>query len=108
MVYIPHSPTSQRGLLKKQSQVTEDDFIEHHANLRFGLQSEVDFRELVINCWGLDGSDGWDGGNRMSAEVANELRRANAPRRTFLVSYADGSQCVEELPFSSEVMTLND
>ncbi|CAM9464665.1 unnamed protein product, partial [Hapterophycus canaliculatus] len=98
----------------KQLQVTEDDFIEHHANLSFGIQRDVDFRELVINCWGLDGSDSaWDRCNCMSAEVADELRRANAPWRTFLVSHADGSQCVEELPFSSKgdieaSLTLNE
>ncbi|CAM9395475.1 unnamed protein product [Scytosiphon promiscuus] len=91
------------GTGEDRVKVTEDDFIEHHANLSFGLKSDADFRELVVNCWGLDGSDSsLDGRHRVSAEVADELRRANAPRRAFLVSYADGSQCVEELPFSSE------
>lgn len=86
--------------------MTEEEFIEHHANLSFGVKSDTDFRELVMKCWGLDGGgDGGrsaDGDGCMSADVADFLRRANAPSRKFLVSYADGSQCVEDLPFSTE------
>lgn len=86
-----------------RAQVTEEDFIEHHANLSFGVKSDADFRDLVIGCWGLDGGGGADGGKRMSEDVADVLRRAHAPRRKFLVSRADGSQCVEELPFVTAV-----
>ncbi|CAN0422419.1 unnamed protein product, partial [Ectocarpus sp. 13 AM-2016] len=73
------------------------DFIEHHANLSFGIKRDEDFRELVINCWGLDGGGVGGGDACMPADVAYVLRRVNAPRRKFLVSYADGSQRVEEL-----------
>ncbi len=85
-------------------QVTEEDFIDHHANLSFGVKSDTDFRELVMNCWDLGGGGdgGDDGDSHLSAGVADVLRRANAPRRKFMVSYADGSQCVEDLPFSTE------
>lgn len=83
-------------------QVTEDDFIEHHANLSFGTKSDADFRELVINCWGLDDGRG-DGDNHLPADVARVVSRANAPHRKFLVTCADGSQRVEGLPFSTEV-----
>lgn len=84
-------------------QVTEEDFIEHHANLSFGVKGDADFRELVISCWGLDGGRAADVDNHLSADVAEVLRRAHAPHRKFLVSYADGSQCVEDLPFLTAV-----
>ncbi|CAM9380713.1 unnamed protein product, partial [Ectocarpus sp. 12 AP-2014] len=86
----------------KEEQVSEKDFIEHHANLSFGIKRDEDFRELVINCWGLDGGGVGGGDACMPADVADMLRRVNTPRRKFLVSYADGSQRVEELPFSSK------
>ena len=84
-------------------QVTEEDFIEHHANLSFGVKGDADFRELVISCWGLDGGGGAGGDKGLPADVADVLRRAHAPHRKFLVSYADGSQCVEDLPFLTTV-----
>lgn len=86
--------------------MTEEDFIEHHANLSFGVKSDADFRELFISCWGLDGGGGADGDKRLSAGVADVLRRANAPHRKFLVSYGDGSQCVEDLPFLTAVSAV--
>lgn len=86
--------------------MTEDDFIEHHANLSFGVKSDAEFRELVINCWGLDGGGG-DGDKRLPADVARVLTRANAPHRKFLVTCADGSQRVEDLPFSTEVGSVD-
>lgn len=100
---------SHRRLPMPHGQVTEEDFIEHHANLSFGVKSDSDFRELVMNCWGLAGGGGGgdDGDSHLSADVADVLRRANAPRRNFLVSYADGSQCVENLPFSTAVSSAS-
>lgn len=84
--------------------MTQDDFIEHHANLSFGVKSDVDFRALVINCWGLDDGGGGDGEEgHLPADVARVLSRANSPHRKFLVTCADGSQRVEDLPFSTEV-----
>lgn len=82
--------------------MTEEDFIEHHANLSFGVKGDADFRELVIGCWGLDGG-GDEEGKCLPADVADVLRRADTPHRKFLVSYADGSQCVEDLPFLTAV-----
>lgn len=86
-------------LFTRINQVSEEDFIEHHANLSFGVKRDADFRELVISCWSLDGGGGADGDKCVPADVADVLRRAHAPHRKFLVSYADGSQCVEDLPF---------
>lgn len=102
---LPSNRSCLHACLARQ-QASEKDFIEHHANLSFGIKRDEDFRELVINCWGLDGGGVGGGHVRMPADVADVLRRVNAPRRKFLVSYADGSQRVEELPFSSKVTSL--
>ena len=81
--------------------MTEEDFIEHHANLSFGLPAARDFHELVINCWGLDGC-----GDGALFENPAAFDCTGGSHRRFLVTYADGSQSVEELPFSSEVMVF--
>lgn len=96
-------PTNYPNWRLSHYKVTENDFIEHHANLGFGVKSDADFRALVINCWGLDDGGGGDGESLLPADVARVLSRANAPHRKFLVTCADGSQRVEDLPFSTEV-----
>lgn len=93
-------------LYSVHGKVAEEEFIEHHANLSFGTKGDADFRELVISCWGLDGGGGADGDKCMSADVADVLRKAHAPHRKFLVSYADGSQYVEDLPFLTAVSSI--
>lgn len=59
-----------------------------------------------MNCWGLD--DGRDGASSLSVEgahIADVLgaRSAAACQQRVLVTYADGSQSVEELEVSSQV-----
>lgn len=92
-----------------RQQVSKEDFVEHHANLSFGVPSDAQFRQLITNCWGLDDPNAADH-NRMSqadgimviGAIASSLAGSSNLRK-FLVSYADGSQSVEELSFSSEV-----
>lgn len=82
--------------------MTEEDFIEHHANLSFGIPTPREFHELVSNCWGLDGC-----GDHPLVENSAVFDCAGGSHRSFLVTYADGSQSVEELPFSSEVIKFS-
>lgn len=89
--------------------MSEEDFVGHHANLSFGVPSDAQFHQLISNCWGLDDQNAadqnrvpqTDGTMPIDADIAGLAGNSNL--RKFLVSYADGSQSVEELTFPSEV-----
>lgn len=108
---MPHLIKQQAKQLKTQlrQQVSKEDFVEHHANLSFGVPSDAQFGQLITNCWGLDDPNAADHDRLSQADgittigaIASGLAGSSNLRK-FLVSYADGSQSVEELSFSSEV-----
>ena len=92
-------------------QISEEDFVEHYSDVSFSVPSDAEFRQLVMNCWGLDGCSDNVPVRTSGDDIANEKNDSRQARpvptrlRYFAVTYADGSYATKELLFPSEVRT---
>lgn len=99
----------------ESDQISKEDFIEHHSDISFSVPSDTEFRQLVLKCWGIDSDSdhATDRGHMPPDEITTEEKtlkqacRTVTRRRNFVVTYLDGSQAVQELPFPSEVRAYN-